>query len=61
MQKNLVDPLLPGRYGRMSARELDREVEIFDREFIADAARPLSAQNRARLKRPRQGRSRSTE
>ena len=53
MQKNLVDPLLPGRYGRMSAAELDREVEIFEREFIAETARPLSATDRARLRRAR--------
>jgi hypothetical protein len=29
MKKKVVNPLLPGRYGRMSAAELDREVEIF--------------------------------
>lgn len=60
MSKRVVDPLLPGRYGRMSAGGLDRTVEIFDREFIADTARPLSAADRARLKRARaKGRSRS--
>ncbi|HEY3244856.1 MAG TPA: hypothetical protein VGM03_16060 [Phycisphaerae bacterium] len=42
-----MNPRLPGRYGRMTADEWDREVAIFDREFIADTARPMTADERA--------------
>ena len=52
-----VDPKLPGRYGRMTARQLDREVAKFDREFIADESRPLTrrqlAEERAARRRGR--------
>ena len=47
-KKQLVEPLLPGRYGRMDAAELDAEVGKFDQEFIADTARPLTATERVR-------------
>lgn len=53
MKNGVVDLLLPGRYGRMSAAELDREVEVFDCESIAETARPLSAADQARLRRAR--------
>lgn len=56
--KKILNPLLPGRYGRMSAHELDREVEKFDREFIADAAKPLTRAERARERRARLKRGR---
>lgn len=47
-KKKIVNPRLPGRYGRMDASELDQEVEQFDKEFIVDSAKPLSPQERAR-------------
>jgi hypothetical protein len=56
--KKLVDPLLPGRYGRMDAAELDEEVAKFDQELIADTARPLSAQDRVRDRKAKRKRGR---
>jgi hypothetical protein len=54
-----VNPKLPGRYGRMTARELDRETELFDREFAADGAVPLSVRQKAQeLRARRRGRPR---
>ncbi|HEY3242878.1 MAG TPA: hypothetical protein VGM03_05950 [Phycisphaerae bacterium] len=50
-KKDVVDPILPGRYGRMSAAELDREVAMFDREFIIDEFKPLTPKMRAQLAR----------
>ncbi|HEX3313838.1 MAG TPA: hypothetical protein VHR72_03050 [Gemmataceae bacterium] len=47
-RKKPVEPLLPGRYGRMGPTELDKEVAKFDQEFIADTAKPLTAQERHR-------------
>src|SRR5438034_11742127 len=49
--KKLGEPLLPGRYGRMSAAELDEDVAKFDREFIVDRAKPLAAKERMRDRR----------
>ncbi len=46
--KKPVEPLLPGRYGCMDARELDNEVAKFDQEFIAQAAGPLTPEERSR-------------
>jgi hypothetical protein len=46
-----MNALLPGRYGRMTVEEWDREVEKFDRENIADFARPLDKDLKARLER----------
>jgi hypothetical protein len=37
-RKKVVEPLLPGRFGRMDAAELDKEAAPFDQEFIADTA-----------------------
>ncbi len=48
-----LNPRLPGRYGRMPAKELDREVEIFDREFVADSARQLTPSQKLRERRAR--------
>jgi hypothetical protein len=44
--KKPVERLLPGRYGQMDAAELNAEVAKFDREFIADTAKPLTAKER---------------
>lgn len=46
--KKPVEPLLPGRYGRMTAAELDEEVAKFDQEFIVETAKPLTAKERKR-------------
>ena len=46
-----MNPLLPGRYGRMTAEEWDREVEKFDQENIADFAEPLDKELKERLRR----------
>jgi hypothetical protein len=46
--KKPVEPLLPGRYGRMDAPVLDEEVAKFDQEFIAETAKPLTAEERVR-------------
>ena len=57
-KKQLVEPMLPGRYGRMDAAELDAEVGKFDQEFIADTARPLTAKERVRDRTARRKRGR---
>lgn len=57
-QKQPVEPLLPGRYGRMDAAELDAEACRFDQEFVADTARPLTATERARDRTARRKRGR---
>lgn len=46
--KKPIAPFLPGRYGRMDAAELDAEVAKFDHEFLADTAKPLTAEERKR-------------
>lgn len=57
MKKKVVDPLLPERYGKMDAAELDAEVAMFDREFVIDQTRPMTAAERAReLRARRRGR-----
>ena len=57
--RKIVDPELPGRYGRMTAEELDREVARFDRDILIDETRPLTpAQKRLHEKVRRQGRPR---
>jgi len=53
-----VEPLLPGRYARMDARELDEEAAKFDQEFIAQTARPLTAKERIRDRRASRKRGR---
>ncbi len=57
-RKKIVDPLLPGRYGRMDASELDKEVAKFDQEFIADTAKALTQEERARDHRAKRKRGR---
>jgi len=57
-RKKLVEPLLPGPYGRMNAAELDEEVAKFDQEFIAETAMPLTAKERVRDRSARQERGR---
>lgn len=56
--KKPVEPLLPGRYGRMDAAELDKEVAKFDQEFIAETAKPLTEAERIRDERARHKRGR---
>lgn len=54
-----VNASLPGRYGKMTARRLDREVSALDAEFVIDASRPLTRSERADERRARrQGRPR---
>ena len=57
-RKKLVEPLLPGLYGRMDAAELDGEVAKFDQEFIAETAKALTAKERVRDWNARQKRGR---
>ena len=57
-RKKLVEPLLPGRYGRMDAAELDEEVAKFDQEFIAETAKALTAKERVRDRKAGQKRGR---
>lgn len=48
MERKVLDPKLPGRFGRMTAEELDAEVAEYDRPFVAERrSRPLSANERA--------------
>ena len=59
MKRNkVVEPLLPGRYGRMDAAELDKEAAQFDQEFSAESAEPLTAQERIRDQKARRKRGR---
>lgn len=51
MRKKVVDSRLPGRYGKMTAEELDAEVARFDREIPESEMKPLSAADRAVLRR----------
>jgi hypothetical protein len=51
--RHALNPKLPGRYGRMTAEQLDRETEIFDQEFVADSAHPLGPVQRAQEHRAR--------
>jgi hypothetical protein len=46
-----MNPLLPGRYGKMTAEEWDKEVEKFDQEFIGDLGEPLDDAMKERLRR----------
>ena len=56
--KKVVDPLLPGRYGRMDAAELDKDVAKFDQEFIVDKAKALTQEERVRDQRAKRKRGR---
>lgn len=56
--KKPVEPLLPGRYGRMTAAELDEEVAKFDQEFIVETAKPLTAKERRTDQRAKSKRGR---
>ena len=51
--RRAVNRRLRGRYGRMSARELDREAAVFDQEFAADRGRPLTPSQRVREQKAR--------
>lgn len=52
-KKTVVCAELPGRYGRMSAKQLDQEVAKFDREFVIDESRPLTRRQREQERRAR--------
>lgn len=56
--KKIAEPLLPGRYGRMDAADMDAEVAKFNQEFIAETTRPLAAQEGVRDQRARRKRGR---
>ena len=56
--RNLVEPALPGRYGRMNPVELDAEVAKFEREFIAETAQSLSEEECVRDRRAKRKRGR---
>jgi hypothetical protein len=56
--KKVVDPLLPGRYGRMDARDLEKEVAKFDQEFIAETGEPLTKEERGRNRSAKRKRGR---
>jgi hypothetical protein len=57
-KKKIVEPLLPGRYGKMDAGELDSEVAKFDKELIADTATELTRAERIRDESARRKRGR---
>ena len=57
-RKKPVEPLLPGRYGHLEARELDKEVAKFDQEFIGETASPLTPEERSRDQRAKRKRGR---
>jgi hypothetical protein len=57
-RKKSVDPLLPGRYGRMAAAELDQEVAKFDEEFIVETAQPLTVKEHIQDRRAKHKRGR---
>ena len=57
-RKKCVEPILPGRYGRMDAAELEEDVAHFDQEFIADTAKPLRREERVRDQRAKRKRGR---
>ena len=56
--KKPVEPLLPGRYGRMTAAELDEAVAKFDQEFIVETAKPLTPKERRTEQRANRKRGR---
>jgi hypothetical protein len=53
MKRNVVNPRLPGRYGRMTAAELDAEVAMFDQDMIIDRAKSLTRAQWAQERRAR--------
>lgn len=60
-KKKPVNPKLPGRYGRMTAEELESEVAQYDGSFDESKFKPLTAAEkrldaRVRMGRPRIGR-----
>jgi hypothetical protein len=56
--KSPVNPKLPGRYGRMTAKELDAETADLDRELIIDKAVALSPKLRRLVRTARKKRGR---
>src|SRR5689334_4541632 len=52
MRGRVVDPRLPGRYGKMTAEEFDAEVARYDEPFVAfRESKPLNKTDRALLRR----------
>ncbi|MGA2229465.1 MAG: hypothetical protein ABSH22_00935 [Tepidisphaeraceae bacterium] len=62
MNRKPLNPKLPGRYGRMTARELDAEVAAYERPILLSETRPMTAAEKRQWQRakrrpgrPRQG------
>jgi hypothetical protein len=54
MKKKVVDARLPGRFGKMTAEELDAEVAQYDEPFVAiRQSKPLTAADRTAHRRAR--------
>lgn len=52
MKGQPVNPRLPGRYGKMTAEELDAEVAKYDEPFVAiRESKPLAQKDRRQLRR----------
>ncbi|HZZ41718.1 MAG TPA: hypothetical protein VFE58_02170 [Tepidisphaeraceae bacterium] len=55
MNKKPLNPKLPGRYGKMTARELDEVADALDRPIAASETRSLTAGERAQWQRAKRG------
>lgn len=53
MNPKPVNPNLPGRYGKMTAEELDAEVAQFDEPFVGTPGQPLTPAQKAQHRRAR--------
>lgn len=53
MTRKIVNPRLAGKYGKMTAEELDAEVARFDREIHERELKPLTRAMKAALRRAR--------
>ena len=51
MSEKPLDPKLPGRYGRMTARELDAIVASLERPIALSETRPMTAAERRQWQR----------
>jgi hypothetical protein len=56
--RRIVNSRLPGRYGEMTAEELDAEVARFDQEIPENQMKPLTPGMKADLRRAKRGRPR---
>ena len=55
-KKVILDRRLPGRYGKMTAEELDAEVARFDHEITEAPMKPLTPRMKKALRRSKRGR-----